>query len=98
MTCSFLAVLVRQELHRRLAAKHWSLECEHVVRALDALRETTITIDRRAYVVRSDAKRIVSKVLQACGVPPPPALRSMSASATAPESPDGRVATRDPLP
>jgi transposase len=91
--CSFLALLLRQELQRRLAAKEWPLEWAHVVRDLDALHETTITIEDRAYVVRSEAKRTAGKVFQACGVAMPPALRSMSAPESPPPSDVRRVTT-----
>jgi Transposase DDE domain len=80
--CSFLALVLRQELQRRLAAKHWALEWADVVHDLDALHETEITIDRHAYVVRSEAKRTVGKVFQACGVAIPPALRPANTPAT----------------
>jgi hypothetical protein len=73
--CSFLALVLRQDLERRLAAKRWRLEWAHVVRDLDALQETTITIQDRAYIIRSEAKRTVGKVFQACGVALPPGLR-----------------------
>jgi len=92
--CSFLALLLRQELQRRLAAKEWPLEWAHVVRDLDALHDTTITIEDRAYIVRSEAKRTAGKVFQACGVAMPHALRSMSASDSAPPSEARRVTTR----
>lgn len=96
--CSFLALLLRQELQRRLAAKHWSLEWAHVVRDLDALHETTVTIDARAYVVRSEAKGTVGRVFQACSVALPPALRSTHAPGCPPEPEGGRVTTRNPRP
>jgi hypothetical protein len=82
--CSFLALLLRQELERRLAAKAKSLEWAHIVRDLEALQETTITIDERAYVVRSEAKRTAGKVFQACGIAMPPALRSVNATESSP--------------
>jgi transposase len=78
--CSFLALLLRQELQRRLAERQWTLEWAHVIDDLDALHETTITLDTRAYVVRSEAKGTVGKVFQACGVALPPVLRSIEAS------------------
>ncbi len=73
--CSFLALLLRQELQRRLAAKDWSPEWAHVVHDLDQLHETTITIHDHDYIVRSETKGTVGKVFQACGVAIPPALR-----------------------
>jgi hypothetical protein len=74
--CSFLALVLRQELQRRLAAKRWALEWADVVHDLDHLHETTIQIHDHAYVVRSETKGTVGKVFQACGVAIPPALRS----------------------
>jgi transposase len=96
--CSFLALLLRQELQRRLAAKDWPLEWAHVVRDLDALHETTITIEDRAYVVRSEAKRTAGKVFQACGVAIPSALRSVSAPESPPPAEARRVTTLDQKP
>ena len=80
--CSFLALVLRQELQGRLAAKHWSPEWADVVRDLNALHETAITLDGQAYVVRSETKGTVGKVFQACGVAIPPALRPADAPAT----------------
>ena len=93
--CSFLALVLRQELQRRLTAKRWPLAWADVVHDLNALHETTITIDRHAYHVRSEAKRTVGKVFQACGVAIPPALRPADDPAAAPESEDGRVTTEN---
>jgi hypothetical protein len=94
--CSFLALVLRQELQRRLAAKRWSLEWADIVHDLDALHETVITIDSHAYLVRSEAKRTVGKVFQACGVAIPPALRPADDPAAASEPEDGRVTTLNP--
>lgn len=96
--CSFLALLLRQELQRRLAAKHWSLEWAHVVHDLDTLHETTITIDHRPYVVRSEARGTIGKLFQACGVALPPALRSAAAPHSPPNLDRGRVTTPNPQP
>jgi transposase len=73
--CSFLALVLRQELQRRLAAKRCALEWAEVVHDLNQLHETTIEIDDHAYVVRSETKGTIGKVFQACGVAIPPALR-----------------------
>lgn len=96
--CAFLALLLRQELQRRLTAKDWSLEWAHVVRDLDGLHDTTITIGGRAYVVRSEAKRTAGKVFQACGVAMPSALRSINAPESPPEPAGRRVTTPNPQP
>jgi transposase len=73
--CSFLALLLRQELQRRLAAKGWKLEWADIVHDLNELHETTIHLDDHAYIVRSETKGTIGKVFQACGVAVPPVLR-----------------------
>jgi transposase len=74
--CSFLALVLRQELERRLTRKGWKLEWADVVRDLQQLHETTIEIEGHRYIVRSETKGTVGKVFQACGVAIPPALRA----------------------
>jgi len=73
--CSFLALLLRQELERRLAPHGWTLEWADIVRDLDHLDETTITVDEKRYVIRSEIKGTLGKVFHAAGVAIPPALR-----------------------
>jgi DDE family transposase len=73
--CSFLALVMRQELERRLAQHGWTLEWADIVRDLDHLQETTITVDEKEYVIRSQIKGTLGKVFQATGVAIPPAIR-----------------------
>jgi transposase len=73
--CSFLALVMRQELARRLAQHGWTLEWADIVRDLDHLQETTITVDEKDYVIRSQIKGTLGKVFQATGVAIPPAVR-----------------------
>ena len=73
--CSFLALVLRQELERRLEEQGWTLEWADIVRDLDHLQETTITVDEKDYVIRSQIKGTLGKVFQATGVAIPPAVR-----------------------
>lgn len=73
--CSFLALLIRQELQRRLDERGWTLEWADIVHDLDHLAETTITVDEKPYVIRSEIKGTLGKVFQAAGVAIPPAVR-----------------------
>ena len=73
--CSFLALLVRQELERRLEQHGWTLEWANIVRDLDHFDETTIIVDEKPYVIRSEIKGTLGKVFQAAGVAIPPGLR-----------------------
>ena len=73
--CSFLALVMRQELERRLAQQGWTLEWADIIRDLDHLQETTITVDEKDYVIRSQIKGTLGKVFQTTGVAIPPAVR-----------------------
>jgi transposase len=74
--CSFLALLMRQELEERLARKQWKLEWADVIRDLDSLIEMEVSIGGKGYVFRGQTPGVAGKVFQACGVAMPPALRA----------------------
>jgi transposase len=74
--CSFLALLLRQELEQRLTSKQWKLEWADVIRDLDNLVEMEIAIGGKSYVIRGHTTGVTGKVFQACGVALPPTLRS----------------------
>jgi transposase len=74
--CSFLALLLRQELEERLARKEWKLEWADVIRDLDNLVEMEVAISGKGYVFRGQSSGVAGKVFQACGVALPPVLRS----------------------
>jgi transposase len=73
--CSFLALVLRQELERRLDQHGWTLEWADIIRDLDHLQDTTIAVNDKSYVIRSQIKGTLSKVFQATGVAIPPAVR-----------------------
>jgi hypothetical protein len=73
--CSFLALVLRQELEDRLAGKNWKLEWADVIRDGDHLTQMEIAIGGKGYVFRSEAKGTTGKVFQACGVALPPTLQ-----------------------
>ena len=60
---------------RRETAGRWTLEWADIVRDLDHFDETTIIVDEKPYVIRSEIKGTLGKVFQAAGVAIPPALR-----------------------
>ena len=74
--CSFLALLLRQELEDRLACKEWKLEWADVIRDLDNLIEMEVAIGGKGFVIRGQTSGVAGKVFQACGVALPPAMRS----------------------
>jgi len=78
--CSFLALVLRVELRRRLAALKGSgarPEWADVVRDLEALNETEIEVDGKHFVVRSAARGAAVKAFRACGVALPALGRAL---------------------
>ena len=74
--CTFLALVLRQELEQRLERRGWTLQWADVIRDLDRLQEIEIRLDGKGYVLRTETKGTIGKVFQACGVALPPTLRA----------------------
>jgi transposase len=74
--CSFLALLLRDELQRRLLERKWQLEWADVLRDLDQLQEIELKVQDKSYVMRTETKGATGKVFQACGVALPPNMRA----------------------
>ncbi|HPA48341.1 MAG TPA: IS1634 family transposase [bacterium] len=75
--CSFLALVLRKELQDRLENKGWRLEWDDIIRDLDHLLETEISVQGKGYIIRSESKGTIGKVAQACKIALPPALRAV---------------------
>jgi len=73
--CSFLALCLRKELADRLAATGSDLEWNDVVRDLVELQEMHTVFSGKPFVLRSQLKGCVHKVLQAVGVAVAPTVR-----------------------
>jgi hypothetical protein len=73
--CSFLALVLRRELERRLEDHGRRLEWADVIRDLDLLQEVELEVDGKRYLLRSETKGTAGKVFQACGVALPAVLR-----------------------
>ena len=76
--CSFLALLLKTELERRM--KFADLKCEwaQVIRGLDALQQVEVTFQDKCFVLRSQLTSEASAALRATGVAAPPTLRELS--------------------
>lgn len=81
--CSFLALLLRKRLQDRLAEKGWTLEWADVIRDVEELVETEISVGGKGYVIRSEARGVAGKVARAAGVALPPTLRPCAKPAAA---------------
>ena len=75
--CSFLALLLKTELERRM--KFADLQCEwaQVVRGLEALRQVEATFQDKRFLLRSQLTGEASAALRAAGVAAPPTLREL---------------------
>jgi transposase len=75
--CSFLALLLKQELESRLkrAALEW--EWKEVIRGLDALQQVEANFRGRRFVFRSQLVAHASQAVRATGVALPPTLREL---------------------
>ena len=73
--CSFLALVLRRELERRLQENGRRLEWADVIRDLDLLQEVELEVDGKRYLLRSETIGTTGKVFQACGVALPAVLR-----------------------
>ncbi|MFH1737844.1 MAG: IS1634 family transposase [bacterium] len=73
--CSFLALVLRAELQRRLEAKGWCLEWDDVIRDVDQLEEIELESNGKPFLLRNAAKGCCGKVFQAVGVALPPTIR-----------------------
>jgi Transposase DDE domain len=73
--CSFLALVLVDELHRGLAARGWRLEWADIRRDLAALAEVEVRDGEQWYLLRTALQGVAGKVLQAVGVAIPPPVR-----------------------
>ena len=77
--CSFLALILRKALQDRLDEKcPHTLEWDRIVKSLDDLRESEVTVSGKRFVWRDECKDPVGHVLRAVGVALPPTLREIT--------------------
>jgi Transposase DDE domain len=75
--CSFLALLLKTELERRM--KFADLQCEwaQVLRGLEALQQVEAAFEDKRFLLRSQLGAEASAALRATGVAAPPTLREL---------------------
>jgi len=76
--CSFLALLLKTELERRM--KFADLQCEwaQVLRGLEALQQVEASFQDKRFLLRSQLTGEASAALRATGVGAPPTLRELA--------------------
>jgi transposase len=74
--CSFLALVLFQELQLRLVERGWSVEWARLKDDLDALEDVTVECTGQPFTIRSQTRGDAGKALQAAGVALGPAVRA----------------------
>jgi hypothetical protein len=76
--CSFLALVLKSELERRLAALGRDGSWSELRADLDSLTETAIAHDGKRFLVRSSPRPAASLALRAAGVALPPTVQPLA--------------------
>jgi transposase len=76
--CSFLALLLKTELERRMKFADLKSEWAQIIRGLEALQQVEVTFQEKRFVLRSQLTSEASAALRATGVAAPPTLRELS--------------------
>jgi hypothetical protein len=83
--CSFLALVLRKELHDKLQQREWKLEWADIISDIDQLEDIEVTHRSKKFTIRTECKGVAGKVFQAAGVALPPVLREQEIRGTTPE-------------
>ena len=75
--CSFLALVLRKELDRRLEKAGYSFEWADIKQDLQSLQEIIIEEKGKRLAIRSECRGVCGKVFQAVGVALPPTIREL---------------------
>jgi len=75
--CSFLALVLRKALHRKLEEAGHTFAWTEIKQDLDALQVTILGENGKRLAVRSQCRGTCGKVSQAVGVALPPTIREL---------------------
>jgi hypothetical protein len=84
--CSFLALVLRQELQSRLEERGQEFEWADVICDLDRLQVVEVEQDGKRFLLRSEAQGTCGSVFQAAGVALPPTVRQVPPEAPEPDA------------
>ncbi len=76
--CSFLALVLRKELDRRLNQAGHVFEWSDIKQDLKALQQVTIEEDDKCFAIRSECQGDCGKIFQAVKVALPPTIREVA--------------------
>jgi hypothetical protein len=83
--CSFLALVLRQELEVRLAKDDHHFEWADVIQDLDRLQMVEVEQDGKRFLLRSEVQGTCGTVFRAAGVAVPPTVQQAKPDPAAPE-------------
>jgi hypothetical protein len=75
--CSFLALVLRQELQTRLAARGHRFEWADVIRDLERVQGVHVRQGSKHYLLRSELEKTAGRVFQSAGVAVPPTVQQL---------------------
>jgi transposase len=75
--CSFLALVLRQELQARLAARGFHFEWADIMRDLERVRSVHVAQGSKHYLLRTELENTAGNVFQSVGVAVPPTVQQM---------------------
>jgi len=75
--CSFLALVLRQELQSRLAARGHRFEWADILRDLERVQSVQVRQGSQHYLLRSELENTAGRVFQSAGVAVPPTLQEL---------------------
>jgi hypothetical protein len=78
--CSFLALVLRQELQARLQARGHGFEWDQVMRDLERLQQVEVESQGKRFLLRTELQGSAGRVLQAVGVAVPPTVQQVDES------------------
>jgi Transposase DDE domain len=84
--CSFLALVLRQELQARLEARGHEFEWADVIQDVDRLQSVEVEQDGKRFLLRSEAQGTCGQVFQAVGVALPPTVQQVPPAAPSPDA------------
>lgn len=73
--CSFLALVLQQELQSRLQERGWNVEWQRLRDDLDELQELTLPLGEKTFVIRTPPIGDAGRAIQAVGVALGPSVR-----------------------
>jgi Transposase DDE domain len=84
--CSFLALVLRQELQARLAARGHDFEWADIMRDLDRVEYVEVAQGDKHYLLRSELQGTAGRVFQSAGVAVPPTVQQVQQSEASPSA------------